>query len=117
MSYRVQFTISEKEQAELQAEAKKMNYPSVSALCYARSLPNSTTKEMFERLVKLVKDMDNEEPFVIRELFPNERIPAVLGKFFAEGVKNGTIPNVKALGRNKTLGADAYQKVLSLKDE
>ena len=117
MSYRVQFTISDLELEELQKEAKKNGYPSVSALCYARCLPKSTTKEMFDELVKIVKERDSEEPFIIRELLPDKRIPAILGRFFAESVKDGTIPNVQALGRNKTLGADAYRKVISLKKE
>lgn len=112
MSYRVQFTITDDELAELQSAAKAENYPSVSALCYARSLPNSTTKEMFNELKAIVNARSINTPFLIRDLFPDRRIPAILGRFFAEGVKNGTIPNVEVLGRNKTRGADEYKKII-----
>ena len=111
MSYRVQFTITDQEYAELQDAARKESFPSVSALCYARAFPNSSISAMFKELIDIVQERDSDEPFVIRELFPNRRIPSVLGRFFAEGVRNGSVTDVKSLGRNKTLGADEYVKI------
>ena len=111
MAYKIQFSISDKEYAELKAQAEKQHYPSVSAMCYALCFPKSTTTEMFEELIKKVKELPKGETFVIRELFLPQRIPTILGKMFAEGVAQGTIPNVRKVGRNNTLGADQYEKV------
>lgn len=112
MPYRIQFTVTDQEFAELQSAAQKENYPSVSALCYARAFPNSSTAAMYNELIQIVRKRNISDPFIIRELFPNRRIPSVLGRFFSEGVRNGAIPDVEALGRNKTLGADAYRKII-----
>ena len=111
MSYRIQFTISDAEHEELKAEALAAGYPSVSALCYVRAFPKTSTHELFSSLKEKVAAMEPGTKFVIRELFPDTRIPAILGRIFAESVSSGSIPNVRSLGRNSTKGAGEYAKL------
>lgn len=111
MPYRIQFSISDEEYVELKEQAEKQHYPSVSAMCYARCFPKSTTTEMFAELIEKIEKLPKGEKFVIRDLFLPQRIPTILGKMFAEGVVQGTIPKVRKIGRNNSLGADQYEKL------
>lgn len=111
MPYRIQFSISDEEYAELQEQAEKQHYPSVSAMCYARCFPKATTTEMFAELIEKVDKLPKGEKFVIRDLFLPQRIPTILGRMFAEAVAKGAIPNVRKFGRNNSLGADQYEKL------
>lgn len=111
MPHKIQFSISDEEYAELKEQAEKLHYPSVSAMCYARCFPKSNTTEMFSELIEKVDKLPKGEKFVIRDLFLPQRIPTILGRMFAEAIVQGTISNVRKIGRNNSLGADQYEKL------
>ena len=43
MSFRVQFTVSDAEKAQLEAEAKAQGYPNLAELCKAKALEGKAT--------------------------------------------------------------------------
>lgn len=109
MSYRVQFTISDTEKEQLMTEAAAEGYPNISELCKVRALlGKSTYADLYKRMVKKIDSLPSKEKFFLRDLIDTP--PTLLGRWLYDNVANGTIKNVKHLGKNGS-DAEEYEKI------
>lgn len=109
MGYRVQFTISDTEKAQLIAEAASEGYPNIAELCKVRALQGkSTYAELYKNMVKKIDTLPSGEKFFLRDLIHTP--PTLLGRWLYDNVANGTIKDVRHLGKNGS-DAEKYEKL------
>jgi len=108
MSYRVQFTISDAEKAQLTAEATSEGYPNIAELCKARALQGkSTYADLYRKMVKKIETLQVGTEFFLRDLIDTP--PTLLGRWLFDNVANGTIKNVEHIGK-KDSDSERYVK-------
>lgn len=108
MGYRVQFTISDVEKVQLDAEAKAEGYPNIAELCKVRALQGkSTYAELYKKMVSKIDALPKGRKFKLRDLIDTP--PTLLGRWLHDNVANGKIKNVKHLGNNGS-DAEEYEK-------
>ncbi len=104
MSFRIQFTISDKEKTKLERECIDEGCPNISELCKLRALKgNSTYAELYKDMVLKIENLPQGQEFFLRDLINTP--PTLLGRWLYDNVKDGIIPNVEYLGK----GSDAAQ--------
>ena len=109
MGFRVQFTVSDNEKAQLIAEAKAEGYPNIAELCKVRALQGKNTyAELYKKMVKKIEALPTGSRFKLRDLL--ETPPALLGRWLYDNVANGTIKNVKHIEKNDS-DAEEYEKI------
>lgn len=117
MSYRIQFTVTKQEYADLKAQALAEGFPTVAELCKTRSLKGKNTyadlfMQMKNKIAELrpddiINDQLNPGEFYLRDILPNP--PALLGRWLYDAVKDGRIPHVEHLGNDGT-NPEKYRK-------
>ena len=121
MSYRIQYTITDDEHADLKAQAISEEYPNVAELCKSRALKGKNTyamlfKEMKEKIEKLkpddkINEKLNPGEFYLRDIIPTP--PPLIGRWLYEGVCDGQILHVKHLPNDGTNNPEKYRKMNS----
>ena len=119
MSYRIQFTITDDEHAELKELAIAAGYPNVHEFCKARALNGKNTyADLFKIMKKKIEDlkpddMINEQlnpgEFYLRDIVPTP--PALLGRWLFEAVHDGRISHVQHLGNDGT-NPEKYKRIM-----
>lgn len=112
MSFRVQFTITDKEKLELENAANKEGYPNIAAFCKSRALGKKDYADLYKEMVANIVDLKPETDFYLRDVL--QCPPALIGKWLYENVQNGKIPDVEALDKD---GADAVKYRKHKKEE
>lgn len=109
MGFRVQFTISDAEKMQLDAEAKEEGYPNIAELCKVRALQGkSTYAELYKKMVSKIDALPKGSKFRLRNLIDTP--PTLLGRWLYDNVANGKIKYVKHLGNNG-FDAEEYEKI------
>lgn len=105
MGYRVQFTITNEEKTQLEAEVQAEGFPNIAELCKVRALQGKASyAQLYKTMVEKIKKLPSGSTFFLRDLIDTP--PALLGRWLFDNVANGTIPNVEHLDNN---GSDAEQ--------
>lgn len=108
MSYRVQFTVSDEEKEQLREKAEKQGFPNIAEYCKFCALGKNNTAELYKLLVSRIEKLPAGQKFFLRDIIPNP--PILLGRWLFENITNGSIANVKHLGK-KGADAEQYQKI------
>ena len=108
MSFRIQFTISDAEKANLTLEANAEGFPNIHELCKARALQQTTTTYggLYKKAVKKIEALPAGTKFRLRDLIENP--PILIGRWLQNNVEDGTIPNVVYIKKDKR-DADAAE--------
>ena len=117
MSYRIQFTVTDAEYAELKTQAMAEGFPTVAEMCKTKALNGKNTyAELFMEMKKkiekikpneIINDQLNPGEFYLRDIIPTP--PALLGRWLYEAVHDGRIPHVEHLGNDGT-NPEKYRK-------
>lgn len=119
MSYRIQFTITDDEHADLKEQAFAAGYPNVHEFCKSRALNGKNTyADLFKIMKKKIEELRPDEKineqlnpgeFYLRDIIPTP--PALLGRWLFEAVHDGRIPYAQHLGNDGT-NPEKYKKIL-----
>lgn len=113
MSYRVQFTISDREYEELKSQAAEESFPDVPQLCKSRALCQVSSREknyeeLYPLVIKKIAEWNSPDLFMLRDLLDTP--PALLGRWLRQNVDNGSIPHVEFVDKAPGTGENRYRK-------
>lgn len=109
MSYRIQFTITDDEYAQLKKEAMEGGFPTVAECAKSKSLNGvNNYADLFKKAVREIASKKIGDEFFVRDLIPNP--PALLGRWIYEAVRDMKIKQVKHLG-NDGMNPERYKKI------
>lgn len=108
MSFRVQFTITDKEYQHLMLEMEYEGFPNISELCKSRALGEKTNlAELYKTMESKIQKLPSGREFYLRDIIGNP--PALLGRWLFENVENGKIPDVIHI--ESAIKPERYRKI------
>lgn len=110
MSYRVQFVVSDEEHSQLLEMMSKEGFNSLSELCKEKIFGKTTYRQLYDLMVENIKALQEGETFHLSDVV-DAPAPAILGKRLFEKVTDGTIANVKHLGKDTATNTEIYLKI------